>query len=83
MHNLVLPVHAHGFDRRDEAFLCLGRKPTVSTSLTPTSCQTTTRLLEASLRAYAYWEERIALAHSSFQVVQPQPKQNPALLAER
>jgi hypothetical protein len=49
----------------------------------PTSCQTTTRLLEASSHAYAYWEKRIALAHSSFQVVQPQPKQNPALLAER
>ncbi len=69
MHNLVLLVHADGFDPVDEAFLCLGRKPNRLNLSDPTSCQTTTRLLEASSRAYAYWEKRIALAHSSFQVV--------------
>ncbi len=68
MHNLVLPVHAHGFDPGDEVFLCLGRKRNRLNRSDHNSYQTTTRLLDASLRAYAYWEKGIDLAHSSFQV---------------
>jgi hypothetical protein len=48
MHNLVLLVHAHGFDPVDEAFLCLGRKPNRLNLSDPTSLPTTTPRYEAS-----------------------------------